>query len=51
MSIEPDEIKSYSAPVANIEGVKPNLNIIFLKNELCGDVVPLVLFVSAKFPN
>ena len=49
VSIEPDEIKSYSVPVANIDGVKPNPNISFLKNELCGDVVPLVLFVFAKF--
>ena len=30
--IEPDEIKSYSAPVVNIDDVKPNLHIIILKN-------------------
>ena len=32
--VEPDEIKSYWVPVANINDVKPNPNIIVQKNEL-----------------
>ena len=34
LPIEPDEIKSYTVPVSNINYVKLNLNIIVLKNEL-----------------
>ena len=34
LSIEPDEIKSYTVPVANIDFVKLYPNIIVLKNEL-----------------
>ena len=34
MLIEPDEIKSYTVPVFNINDVKLNPNIIALKNEL-----------------
>ena len=34
LPIEPNEIKSYSIPVSNINDVKPNPNIIVLKNEL-----------------
>ena len=32
--IEPDEIKSYTVPVSNIEDVAPNPNVIVLKNEM-----------------
>ena len=31
--IEFDEIKNYIIPVSNIDDVKPNLNLIVLKNE------------------
>ena len=34
LPIEPDEIKSYTVPVSNINDVKLNPNIIVLKNEL-----------------
>ena len=34
LPIEPDEIKSCTAPVSNIDDVKLNPNIIVLKNEL-----------------
>ena len=34
MPIEPDEIKSYTVPVSNINDAKLNPNIIVLKNEL-----------------
>ena len=34
LSIEPDEVKSYTVPVSSIDGVKLNPNIIVLKNEL-----------------
>ena len=34
MPLEPDEIKSYTVPVFNIDDVKLNPNIIVLKNEL-----------------
>ena len=34
LPVEPDEIKSYTVPVSNINYVKLNLNIIVLKNEL-----------------
>ena len=34
LPIEPDEIKSYTVPVSNIDDVKLNPNIIVLKNEL-----------------
>ena len=33
-SIEPDDIKSYIVPISNISYVKPNPNLIVLKNEL-----------------
>ena len=34
LSIEPDEMKSYTVPVSSIDDVKLNPNIIVLKNEL-----------------
>ena len=34
LPIEADEIKSYTVPVSNVNGVKFNSNIIALKNEL-----------------
>ena len=34
LSIEPDEVKSYTVPLSSIDGVKLNPNIIVLKNEL-----------------
>ena len=34
LSIEPDEIKSYTVSMSNINDVKLNQNIIVLKNEL-----------------
>ena len=34
LAIEPDEIRSYTVPVSNINDVKLSLNIIVLKNEL-----------------
>ena len=34
LSIEPDEIKSYTVSISNINDVKLNQNIIVLKNEL-----------------
>ena len=34
MPTELGEIKSYSVPVANIDDINPNLNIIVLKNKL-----------------
>ena len=34
LPIEPDEIKSYTVPVSNINNVKLNPNIIVLNNEL-----------------
>ena len=36
LPIEPDEIKSYTVPVSNINNVKLNSNIIVLNNELGG---------------
>ena len=34
LSLEPDEVKSYTVPLSSIDGVKLNPNIIVLKNEL-----------------
>ena len=34
LPIEPDEIKSYTVPVSNVNDIKLNRNIIVLKNEL-----------------
>ena len=33
LPIEPDEIKSYTVPVCNIDDVKINSNIVVLRNE------------------
>ena len=52
LPIEPDEIKSYTVPLSNID-VKLNPSIIVLKNELgeCRNIVNLALFVFTKCPN
>ena len=53
LPIEPDEIKSYTVPLSNIDDVKLNTSIIVLKNELgeCRNIVNLALFVFTKCPN
>ena len=54
MPIELDEIKSYTVPVSNINDVKLNPNIIFLKNET-GKIGkpsrPCAIHLISKCPN
>ena len=51
--IGPDEIKSYTVTVSNIDGSKLNPKIIVLKMDFvkCRNIVDLSLFVLTKFPN
>ena len=51
LPIEPDEIKSYTVPVPNIDDVKLNPNRIVLKNDLgemqkCSYCLALFIFVK-----
>ena len=53
MAAETDNIKRYTAPICNINGVEPNPGIIVLKNEF-GELQKrsqIVLFVFTKFLN
>lgn len=55
VSIKPDDIKSYTVPISNIDYVEPNPNLIVLKNELSEvqkyTVVNLASFIFTKFLN
>lgn len=51
--IGPNEIKSYTVTVSNIDGSKLNPKVIVLKMDFmkCRNIVDLSLFVLTKFPN
>lgn len=53
MATETDNIKRYTAPISNVNGVQPNPDIIVFKNEF-GELQKrsqIVLFVFTKFLN
>ena len=53
VAAETDNIKRYTAPICNINGVEPNPDITVLKNEF-GELQKrsqIVLFVFTKFLN